>query len=118
MLTQLSKPLVVFVEKYLFDPFVFVIVLTIITISSAMFLEHTLSLRSFSIGAMVWAVTIFNAVPLILVNGYLLANTSFVGFAKPGRNASNSFKAIVVISLVSLFASWQLDFAWSSVLFC
>jgi short-chain fatty acids transporter len=110
MLTQLSKPLVIFVEKYLPDPFVFVLVLTCITIASAIFIEHRLLIDVIKYwGDGFWELLSFSMqMLLILVNGYLLANTTAVqaGLSRLSFRIHTPSQAIILVSLVSLFSSW------------
>lgn len=110
MLRALSRPAVVLMDRYLPDPFIFVLILTIVAAAAAMVFEGTGPLQVVQIwGDGFWALLSFSMqMLLVLVTGFILASSppvkrllaSLAGFAtSPGS-------AIVLVSVVSLIASW------------
>lgn len=110
MLRALSRPAVVLMDRYLPDPFIFVLLLTIIAAAAAMLFEGAGPVAVVQMwGDGFWGLLAFSMqMLLILVTGYILASSppvkkllaSLAGLAKsPGS-------AIVLVSLVSLIASW------------
>lgn len=110
MLSALSRPMVRIVDRYLPDPFVFVALLTLIAALAAMGVQSATPMEVITVwGNGFWGLLSFSMqMLLVLVTGFMLASTPLVtraltalaGLAKtPGA-------AIVLVSLVSLFASW------------
>ncbi len=110
MLRALSRPLTGLVEKYLPDPFVLVIVLTLITMGSAMAFQGSAPvdvLRMWGDGF--WSLLSFSMQMLfVLVSGFMMASTPPVRklLSWLASRAGSAGSAIVMVSLVSLAASW------------
>ncbi len=110
MLRVLSRPLTGLVEKYLPDPFVLVVVLTLITMGSAIVFQGTGPtevLRMWGDGF--WSLLSFSMQMLfVLVSGFMMASTPPVKrlLSWLAGRASSPGGAIVMVSLVSLAASW------------
>ncbi|WP_114966702.1 short-chain fatty acid transporter [Alkalilacustris brevis] len=110
MLRALSRPAVKLMDRYLPDPFVFVLVLTLIAAAAAILFEGNSPqqvMRQWGDGF--WGLLTFSMqMLLVLVTGFILASSppvkkflqNLAGFAKsPGG-------AIVLVTVVSLAASW------------
>ncbi len=110
MLRALSRPLTGLVEKYLPDPFVLVIVLTLITMGSAILFQGTGPVEVVAMwGDGFWSLLSFSMQMLfVLVSGFMMASTPPVKrlLAWLASRASTPGGAIVMVSLVSLAASW------------
>ncbi len=110
MLAAAAKPFVNLVEKYLPDPFVFVLALTFVVIGAAVMLQQqpvTLVLTYWGTGF--WSLLTFSMqMLLVLVSGHMLASTAIVKSALNGiaRLAASPGKAILLVTLVSMLASW------------
>ena len=80
MLAAAAKPFVNLVEKYLPDPFVFVLALTFVVIGAAVMLQQqpvTLVLTYWGTGF--WSLLTFSMqMLLVLVSGHMLASTAIV----------------------------------------
>ncbi|QEL09869.1 short-chain fatty acid transporter [Kushneria phosphatilytica] len=110
MLRLLSRPAVRLVERYLPDPFIFVLLLTLIAAVAAMLFEQQSPLAVMRIwGDGFWGLLSFSMqMLLVLVTGFMFANTPPVKrllerLADVPRSTGG---AIVLVSLVSLTASW------------
>ena len=110
MLYTLSKPLVSLVEKYLPDAFIFVLLLTLGVMGSAwLFQDASLGHIVQYWGEGFWGLLQFSMqMLLILVNGFLLANTRIVqsqlnAVAQYIRTAG---QAVVCVSIVALVSNW------------
>ena len=110
MLRALSQPAVKLMERYLPDPFIFVVLLTLIAAAAAILFEGTHPVAVAQMwGDGFWALLAFSMqMLLVLVTGFILASSPPVkkvlallaGLAKtPGA-------AILLVSVVSLLASW------------
>jgi len=110
MLRTLSKPAVKLMERYLPDPFIFVVILTLIAAAAAMIFEGATPVAVVQMwGDGFWALLAFAMqMLLVLVTGFILASSppvkkllaALAGLAKtPGA-------AILLVSVVSLVASW------------
>lgn len=110
MLRALSRPLTALVEKYLPDPFVLVIVLTLVTMGSAILFQGTGPVEVIGMwGDGFWALLSFSMQMLfVLVSGYMMASTPPVRklLSALASRAASPGGAIVTVSLVSLAASW------------
>ena len=110
MLNALSRPMVRIVDRYLPDPFVFVLVLTLVAGLAAFLVQGTSPLEVTKIwGDGFWSLLSFSMqMLLVLVTGYLMASTPLVarGLAALGSLASSPGSAILLVSFVSLLASW------------
>ncbi|WP_458524534.1 short-chain fatty acid transporter [Onishia taeanensis] len=110
MLRFLSRPAVKLVERYLPDPYIFVLLLTLIAAIAAIAVERQTPLDVLRFwGDGFWNLLTFSMqMLLVLISGFMLANTPPVkrllaGLAGKARNAGS---AIVLVTLVSLVASW------------
>ncbi|SEL33973.1 short-chain fatty acids transporter [Roseivivax marinus] len=110
MLTVISRPLVRIMDRYLPDPFVFVVVLTLVAALAALLFEGTPPLEVVAIwGDGFWSLLSFSMqMLLVLVTGYMMASTPIVrrGLAALAGLASSAGGAILLVSVVSVFASW------------
>ena len=110
MLQKLSRPAVKLVERYLPDPYIFVLLLTLVAALAAMLFEQQSPLAVMRYwGDGFWGLLAFSMqMLLVLVTGFMLASSppvkrlldALAGLARsPGS-------AIVLVTLVSLAASW------------
>ncbi|MGS4947122.1 short-chain fatty acid transporter [Meridianimarinicoccus sp. RP-17] len=110
MLRLLSRPAVTLTERYLPDPFIFVLILTVVAAAAAMLFEGTTPLEIVEIwGNGFWDLLTFSMqMLLVLVTGFILASSPPVKrlLAALAGRASGPGAAIVLVSLVSLAASW------------
>jgi len=110
MLTKAAKPLVKLVDRYLPDPYIFVLLLTLVVMISAVVAEQKTPLDVISYwGDGFWALLSFSMqMLLVLVAGFMLASSppikklldAIAGFTKSAP------QAIILVTLVSLAASW------------
>lgn len=110
MLRALSRPAVKLMDRYLPDPFVFVLVLTLVAAGAAMLFEGNSPqavMRQWGNGF--WGLLTFSMqMLLVLVTGFILASSppvkrfleTLAGLAKTPA------AAIVLVTVVSLIASW------------
>ncbi|ETX30653.1 short-chain fatty acid transporter [Roseivivax isoporae] len=110
MLNVLSRPLVRLMDRYLPDPFVFVLVLTLVAALAAMLTQGTTPLAVVTMwGDGFWSLLQFSMqMLLVLVTGYMMASTPLVrrGLATLAGFADSAGGAILLVSVVSLAASW------------
>ena len=110
MLNAAAKPLVKLVERYLPDPYIFVLLLSIVVFVAAVLFEQQSPLQVLQIwGDGFWGLLSFSMqMLLVLVTGFMLANTPLVkGFLdRLAKLATSAGQAIVLVTLVSLTASW------------
>ena len=110
MLHFISQPMVRIVERYLPDPFVFVLVLTLIAGLAAVLTQGTGPLDVVTYwGDGFWSLLSFSMqMLLVLVTGYMMASTPLVrrGLAALAALAKSPGGAILLVSFVSLTASW------------
>ncbi|MFN3615454.1 MAG: short-chain fatty acid transporter, partial [Rubrimonas sp.] len=110
MLRALSRPAVALMDRYLPDPFIFVLILTIVAAGSAMLFEGTGPVELVRIwGDGFWALLAFSMqMLLVLVTGFILASSPPVKrlLARLAGLATTPGSAIVLVSVVSLAASW------------
>ncbi|MFP5373749.1 MAG: short-chain fatty acid transporter [Gammaproteobacteria bacterium] len=110
MLQRLSRPAVRLVERCLPDPYVLVLLLTLVAAAAAMLVERQAPvevLRAW--GGGFWNLLAFSMqMLLVLVTGFMLASTPLVraGLRRLAGLARGPGAAIVLVSLVSLVASW------------
>jgi short-chain fatty acids transporter len=110
MLQRLSRPAVRLVERWLPDPYVLVLLLTLVAAAAAMLVERQAPvevLRAW--GGGFWNLLAFSMqMLLVLVTGFMLASTPLVraGLRRLAGLARGPGAAIVLVSLVSLVASW------------
>jgi short-chain fatty acids transporter len=110
MLFKLSQPVTKLVERYLPDPYVIVLLLTLVVLS----LSITLTPFSFeqavtSWGQGFWALLTFAMQMLmVLVAGFMLASTPVCKSLLDtlAQKANSGSMAIVMVTLVSMLASW------------
>ena len=110
MLRILSRPATRLMERWLPDAFIFVLVLTIVAMLAAMGIQQTRPLDLIRIwGDGFWSLLQFAMqMLLVLVTGYILASSPPVkrlltALAKQAKSAGG---AIIMVTLVSLAASW------------
>ena len=110
MLNKAAKPLVKLVDRYLPDPYIFVLLLTLVVLIAAVVAEHKTPLEVINYwGDGFWTLLSFSMqMLLVLVAGFMLASSppikklldAIAGFAKSAP------QAIILVTLVSLAASW------------
>lgn len=110
MLNRASKPFVKLVERYLPDPYIFVLLLTLITFAFAVVIQNQSPLTTIQQwGDGFWGLLTFSMqMLLVLVTGFMLACTSLVKalLERLASLAKSPGSAIVLVTLVSLIASW------------
>ncbi|SEL57664.1 short-chain fatty acid transporter [Halomonas daqiaonensis] len=110
MLKALSRPAVKLVERYLPDPYIFVLLLTIIAAAAAIAVERQTPLAVMRFwGDGFWGLLTFSMqMLLVLVTGYMLASSPPVKrlLQRLAGLAKNAGSAIILVTLVSLVASW------------
>lgn len=110
MLTFISRPMVRIVDRYLPDPFVFVLILTLIAGLAAVATQGTSPVAVVTMwGDGFWSLLNFSMqMLLVLVTGYMMASTPLVrrGLSALAQLASSPGSAILLVSVVSLAASW------------
>lgn len=110
MLKFISRPAVKLVERYLPDPYIFVLLLTIIAAAAAIAVERQSPLAVLEYwGDGFWGLLSFSMqMLLVLVTGFMLASSPPVKrlLQRLAGLAKNAGAAIVLVTLVSLAASW------------
>ncbi|WP_069383121.1 short-chain fatty acid transporter [Halomonas caseinilytica] len=110
MLKSLSRPAVKLVERYLPDPYIFVLLLTVIAAATAIAVERQTPLTVLRFwGDGFWNLLSFSMqMLLVLVTGFMLASSPPVKrlLQRLAGLANNAGAAIVLVTLVSLAASW------------
>ncbi|MBY6146868.1 short-chain fatty acid transporter [Mameliella alba] len=110
MLGFISRPMVRIVDRYLPDPFVFVLVLTLVAGLAAVLTQGTGPMEVVTFwGDGFWSLLTFSMqMLLVLVTGYMMASTPLVrrGLSALAGMASSAGSAILLVSVVSLAASW------------
>ncbi|MDN3554568.1 short-chain fatty acid transporter [Halomonas maura] len=110
MLKLLSRPAVKMVERYLPDPYIFVLLLTVIAAAAAIAVERQTPLAVLRFwGDGFWNLLSFSMqMLLVLVTGFMLASSPPVKrlLQRLAGLANNAGAAIVLVTLVSLAASW------------
>ena len=110
MLNRASKPFVKLVERYLPDPYIFVLLLTLITFVFAVVIQNQSPLTTIQQwGDGFWGLLTFSMqMLLVLVTGFMLACTPLVKalLERLASLAKSPGSAIVLVTLVSLIASW------------
>ncbi|RAH37603.1 short-chain fatty acid transporter [Halomonas sp. SL1] len=110
MLKVISRPAVKLVERYLPDPYIFVLLLTVIAAAAAIAVERQTPLAVLRFwGDGFWNLLTFSMqMLLVLVTGYMLASSPPVKrlLRRLAGLANNAGAAIVLVTLVSLAASW------------
>ena len=110
MLNAVAKPLVKLVERYLPDPYIFVLLLSLLVFVAAIVFEQQSPLAVVQQwGDGFWGLLSFSMqMLLVLVTGFMLASTPLVSklLDRLAMLASTAGQAIVLVTLVSLAASW------------
>ena len=110
MLAHAVKPLVRLVDRYLPDPYIFVLILTLIVMVAAMAIEGHGPIAVIGMwGDGFWELLAFSMqMLLVLVTGFMLASTPLVNrtLVAIARTVKSPGAAIVTVSLVSLCAHW------------
>lgn len=110
MLKLLSRPAVKLVERYLPDPFIFVLLLTLVAAAAAIGVERQTPLAVLRFwGDGFWDLLTFSMqMLLVLVTGFMLASSPPVKhqLARLAGKAGTPARAILLVTLVSLAASW------------
>jgi short-chain fatty acids transporter len=110
MLKLISKPAVKLVERYLPDPYIFVLLLTLIASVAAIAVERQTPLAVLRMwGDGFWGLLTFSMqMLLVLVTGFMLASSPPVKrlLQKLASTAKSPGGAIILVTLVSLAASW------------
>lgn len=110
MLKFLSRPAVKLVERYLPDPFIFVLLLTLVAAAAAIGVERQTPLAVMRMwGDGFWGLLTFSMqMLLVLVTGFMLASSPPVKqlLQRIAGLARNPGHAILLVTFVSLAASW------------
>lgn len=110
MFRLLTRGSVRLVERYLPDPYIFVLLLTIVAAAAAMFFEQRSTMEVVRMwGNGFWGLLTFAMqMLLVLLTGYMLADTPLVRRALQALAslAKSAGGAIVLVTVVSLIASW------------
>ncbi|MFB9224389.1 short-chain fatty acid transporter [Paracoccus cavernae] len=110
MLRILSRPATRLMERWLPDAFIFVLILTIIAVLAAVLVEGNTPLAVMQMwGEGFWKLLEFSMqMLLVLVTGYILASSPPVKrlLRKLASVATSAGSAIVLVTVVSLVASW------------
>ncbi|MCL7942367.1 short-chain fatty acid transporter [Marinobacter sp. ATCH36] len=110
MLDRASRPLVSMVDKYLPDPYLFVIILTLLSFIAAMVFEGHGPMAVIEMwGDGFWNLLTFSMqMLLVLVTGFMLASTPLVRgiLNRIASLASTPGQAIILVTFVALIASW------------
>ncbi|BED87681.1 short-chain fatty acid transporter [Pseudoalteromonas sp. MM1] len=110
MLNKIATPFTKLVERYLPDPFIFVILLSIITLLCASLFTPSTSLEVINAwGSGFWNLLSFAMqMLLVLITGYMLASTPPINklLKRLATLANTAPKAIILVTLISLLASW------------
>lgn len=110
MLNQAAKPLVKLVDRYLPDPYIFVLLLTLMVFVAAFLFEQTPVMTLVTAwGDGFWSLLSFSMqMLLVLVAGFMLASSPPVKRVLDfiASKAQSAPQAIILVTLVSLAASW------------
>jgi short-chain fatty acids transporter len=110
MLNAAAKPLVKLMDRYLPDPYIFVLLLSIVVFAAAVLFEQQSPLQVLRYwGDGFWGLLSFSMqMLLVLVTGFMLASTPLVKTAldRLALLAKSPGQAIVLVTVVSLIASW------------
>lgn len=110
MLNRASKPFVRLVERYLPDPYIFVLLLTLVVFVAAMGVEGQSPQAVVTMwGDGFWNLLTFSMqMLLVLISGYMLANTPLVKgiLDRIASLARSPGQAILLVTFVALTASW------------
>lgn len=110
MLNRASRPLVRLVDRYLPDPYIFVLILSLVAAVAAMAVEGQSPAAVMDMwGKGFWGLLTFSMqMLLVLVTGFMLASTPLVKgiLDKLAALARSPGQAILLVTYVSLVASW------------
>ena len=110
MLNAAAKPFVKLVERYLPDPYIFVLLLSIVVFAAAVLLQQQSPLQVVKYwGDGFWGLLSFSMqMLLVLVTGFMLANTPLVTglLHRLAAMAKSAGQAIILVTVISLIASW------------
>ncbi|KZN51152.1 short-chain fatty acid transporter [Pseudoalteromonas luteoviolacea] len=110
MLNKITRPLSRLVEQYLPDPFVFVTLLTLFVMAMAVIFTPATPIETVQFwGQGLWNLLTFAMqMLLVLIAGFMLANTKVCAKLLNGLAtfAKTPSQAIILVTLVSMFASW------------
>lgn len=110
MLSRVAKPFVRLVERYLPDPYIFVLLLTLVAFVAAILVESKTPVDVVQMwGNGFWGLLTFSMqMLLVLLTGFMLASTPLVKgiLLRIARLAKSPGQAIILVTLVSLMASW------------
>ncbi|CAM3850261.1 TIGR00366 family protein [Vreelandella rituensis] len=110
MLKMISKPAVKLVERYLPDPYIFVLLLTLVAAVAAIAVERQTPLAVLRFwGDGFWNLLTFSMqMLLVLITGFMLASSPPIKriLQRIAGKATNAGNAILLVTLVSLTASW------------
>lgn len=110
MLYRITRPLTNLVERYLPDPYVFVLLLTLIVLALASTVTPLTPIEAINVwGQGLWKLLTFSMqMLLILLSGYMLASTPIciALLERLARKITSPTFAIISVTLVSMFASW------------
>ncbi|BFT29858.1 short-chain fatty acid transporter [Alteromonas sp. D210916BOD_24] len=110
MLNRATQPFIKLVERYLPDPYIFVLLLTLVTFAAAVLVEQQPVQTVITMwGEGFWGLLTFSMqMLLVLMTGFMLASTPLIRvlLARLANLAHTPGRAIVLVTLVSLIASW------------
>ena len=110
MLNSAAKPFVKLVERYLPDPYIFVLLLSTVVFAAAVLLQQQSPLQVLQYwGDGFWGLLSFSMqMLLVLVTGFMLASTPLViGLLnRLAALAKSAGQAIILVTVISLIASW------------
>lgn len=110
MLKVLSRPLVRLVDRYLPDPYVLVVVLTIVAMLAAVFFEGRSPISVVRMwGDGFWSLLRFSMrMLLVLIGGYMMAATPPIrrGLSAAAGLSRSPGGAVLLVTFVALVASW------------
>ncbi|MEO3865034.1 short-chain fatty acid transporter [Rheinheimera fenheensis] len=110
MLNAAAKPFVKLVERYLPDPYIFVLLLSIVVLAAAVLVQQQSPLQVLQYwGDGFWGLLSFSMqMLLVLVTGFMLASTPLVTglLNRLAALAKSAGQAIVLVTVISLIASW------------
>ncbi len=110
MLANAVRPLVRLVDRYLPDPYIFVLILTLVVIVAAIVIEGRDPLAIIRMwGDGFWDLLAFSMqMLLVLVTGFMLASTPIVhrALVALARTVRSPGAAIITVSVISLVAHW------------
>ena len=110
MLNAAAKPFVKLVERYLPDPYIFVLLLSVVVFTAAVLLQQHSPLQVLQYwGDGFWGLLSFSMqMLLVLVTGFMLASTPLVTaiLNRLAALAKSAGQAIILVTVISLIASW------------